>query len=223
MNEQPKKRTNLAPIIGIIAGVLVVAGGVTAALILINQNSGNNGPDIAKDVKEPHKNDKAYFIKIGDKTFTNQSTIKDLEEAGYKLSAGTENNEVSANFYRPASLANSDKGTGLIVSGYNETEQAIAISSAKLGKISISNSTIKYAQEEYSAMEVYGGIHLGSSKDDLTNAFGEPTDTRESTAYDGKPSQIIEYEDSSFKKYKFTLEDDKVSKIEWINYGKLND
>ena len=57
--------------------------------------------------------------------------------------------------------------------------------------------------------EDYDILNDFSETDHVIDLFGEIE-----KAYDGKPSQIIEYEDTSFKKYKFTLEDDKISKIE---------
>jgi len=224
----PKKKSNAGLIIGIIAGALVIAGGVTAAILLIPKGGdGENGDqEVAKDVAEPYKNDKAYFIKINGKTFTNQSKIKDLSDAGYKYSSRVEDQNVPAGKYMVmiggGTVSNSDKGTSISITPYNDGKESVKFPDAKLGKITIAKSAIASAQAEYEKMEVYGGIHLGSTREDVIKAFGEPTSSRTSEDYKGNEYESIEFQDKTWKEFVFRIEDGKVTEIVWTNYGELN-
>ena len=223
----PKKKSNVGLIIAIIASALVVAGGVVAMILLINANKGEDGDqEIAQDISEPYKNDKAYFIKIDGKVFTNQSKIKDLAKAGYNYNSRVEDQNVPAGKYMimigGGSVSNSDKGTSLSITPYNDGSESVKFPEAKLGKITITTSTIAKAQAEYEKMEVYGGIHLGSTREDVIKAFGEPTYTHEYDNYNGGKYEKIEFQDKTWKEYEFKIEDGKVTEIVWTNYGELN-
>ncbi|MBR6166193.1 hypothetical protein IKQ65_01000 [Candidatus Saccharibacteria bacterium] len=227
----PKKKSNVGLIIGIIAGALIIAGGVVAAILLIN-NANNGGgeeggnQEIAQDVSEPYKNDKAYFIKIDGKTFTNQSKIKDLGKVGYNYNSRVEDQNVPAGKYMimigGGSVSNSDKGTSISITPYNDGKESVKFPEAKLGKVTITTSTLAKAQAEYEKMEVYGGIHLGSTRKDVVKAFGEPTDSHEYEDYKGNKYEKIEYQDKTWKEFEFKIEDGKVTEIVWTNYGELN-
>ena len=202
----PKKKSNTGLIIGIVAGALVIAGAVTATILLIPKGDGEGGDqEIAQDVSEPYKNDKAYFIKIDGKTFTNQSKIKDLSDAGYKYNSRVEDQKVPAGKYMimigGGSVSNSDKGTSISITPYNDGKDSVTFPNAKLGKITLSNSSIASAQAIYEKIEVYGGIHLGSTKKELTEAFGEATSAKENEDYKGNKYESLEYKDGVWKKY----------------------
>ena len=224
----PKKKSNVGLIIAIIAAALVIAGGVVAAILLINNaNKGGDGDqEIAQDISEPYKNDKAYFIKIDGKVFTNQSKIKDLGKVGYNYNSRVEDQNVPAGKYMimigGGSVSNSDKGTSFSITPYNDGSESVKFPEAKLGKVTITTSTIAKAQAEYEKMEVYGGIHLGSTREDVIKAFGEPTDSHEYNNYNGGKYEKIEFQDKTWKEYEFKIEEGKVTEIVWTNYGELN-
>lgn len=228
----PKKKSNVGLIIGIIVGALVIAGGTVAAILLIN-NANNNGggegneggdEEVAQDVKEPYKNDKAYFIKIDGKAFTNQSKMKDLSKVGYTYKSALEDTNVKPKQYLivigGAYLNNSEKGTNINVVPYNDGTETVKYPDAKLGKIGLVASNAK--KDIYEKIEVYGGIHLGSTKEEVVKAFGEATNVTKSTDYKGDPTEKLEYKADVWKKYEITLTNDEVTEISWVNYGGLN-
>lgn len=226
----PKKKSNVGLIIGIIVGALVIAGGAVTAIILIS-NAGKGGEgdgdqEIAQDVSEPYKNDKAYYIKIDGKTFTNQSKIKDLGKVDYNYRSTVENQNVPAGKYMimigGGYVNNSDKGTSIAITPYNDGEETVKFPEAKLGKITLTTTTVEKAQAEYKKMEIYGGIHLGSTRKDVEKAFGEPTDEHEYDNYKGGKYQKLEYKDKTWKLFEFKIEDGVVTEISWTNYGGLN-
>ena len=224
----PKKKSNVGLIIGIIAGALVIAGGTVAAILIIN-NANNGGSseggdqEIAQDISEPYKDDKAYFVKINGKTFTNKSQIKDLTKAGYEASKYSKGTNVKVNGYVfGGSVSNSDNGTSLSVNPYNDGEEKVTFEEGKLGHIEIRSSIIEKTQAIYEKIEIYGGIHLGSTRKEVEKAFGKPTDEHEYENYDGSKYQKLEYKDKVYKKFEFKIDDGVVTEMSWTNYGGLN-
>ena len=226
----PKKKSNVGLIIGIIVGALVIAGGVVAAILIINNanNGGGEGgeQEIAEEVSEPYKNDKAYFLKIDGKAFTNQSKIKDLGKVDYNYRSTVENQNVPAGKYMlmigGGYVNNSDKGTSIAITPYNDGSDSVKFPEAKLGKITLTATTVAKAQAEYEKMKIYGGIHLGSTRKEVEKAFGEPTDEHEYDNYKGGKYQKLEYKDKTWKLFEFKIEDGIVTELSWTNYGKLN-
>lgn len=239
MNPETKasapKKSNVGLIIAIIAAALVIAGGAVATiLILINANSGadnNSGAsnlsvEEEKKVSEPYKNDSAYYIKIDGKKYGYKSQLSDLKEAGYEVYSAVKNKTVPAGKYMimigGGSLSNSEKGTSFSITPYNDGSDDVTFPEAKLGKVTVSKSTIAKAQAEYEAMEFFGGLHLGSTREELIEIFGEPTETHEYTNYKNEPYEKIEYQDKTWKEFEFQIEDGKITEISWTNYGGLN-
>ncbi|MBR5419180.1 hypothetical protein IK110_02950 [Candidatus Saccharibacteria bacterium] len=232
----PKKKSNAGIIVAIIVAALIIAGGITAAIIiLLNNNGGGAGGNEPKTAQEaakdgetskPYESDSAYYVKIDGKKYTFESKLSDLEEAGYKVSSYVENKTVPAGKYMimigDGSLSNSDKGTSISITPYNDGEDDVLFPEAKLGKVTVSTSTLTKAQAEYEAMEFFGGIHLGSTREDLVKAFGEPTDTHEYENYKGGKYEKIEYKAKTWKTFEFKVEEGKVTEIVWTNYGGLN-
>jgi len=228
-----KKKSNVGIIIAIVAAVLIVAGGITAAIIILANNNGGAGDEpktaqeAAKDGEssKPYESDSAYYIKIDGKKYTFENKLSDLSEAGYKVSSYVENKTVPAGKYMimigGGSLSNSDKGTSFSITPYNDGEDDVLFPEAKLGKVTVSNSTLAKAQAEYEAMEFFGGIHLGSTREDLVKAFGEPTDTHEYENYKGGKYEKITFKAKTWKTFEFQVEEGKVTEISWTNYGGL--
>ena len=232
---KPAKKSNVGIIIAIIAAVLVIAGGIIAAILIINGNNGEKDePKTAEESKDekdenagkPYKKDGAYFIKIDGKKYTFESKLEDLAESGYKVNSRVENETVPAGKYMimigGGYLNNNDNDTNISITPYNDGKDDVTFPEAKLGKVTVSSVTNVKTQPIYEAMEFFGGIHLGSTREDLVKAFGEPTDTNEYDNYKGGKYEKIEYEAQTWKKFEFKVEEGKVTEISWVNYGGLN-
>lgn len=232
----PKKKSNAGLIIAIIVAALIIAGGAVAAVIILNNNNGNNGGSSENGgtsenggnngggetkISNPYKSDSAYFVKIGDNKYTFENKLGDLSESGYEISKYVTDKTVPAGKYMimigGGTLTNSKKGSYMSITPYNDGGETVKFADAKLGKVNIRKSSISSVQEELASMEFYGGIHLGSTLEELKAAFGEPTDSHDYSSY-----EQYEYQDKTFKKFEFQIEDGVITEITWTNYGGLN-
>ena len=231
----PKKKSNAGIIVAIIVAALIVAGGITAAIIILTNNNGGAGSDEPKTAQEaakddetskPYESDSAYFIKIDGKKYTFESKLSDLEEVGYKVNSYVENKTVPAGKYMimigGGYLNNSANNTNISITPYNDGEDDVLFPEAKLGKVTVSSVTNVKTLPIYEGMEFFGGIHLGSTREDLVKAFGEPTDTHEYDNYKGGKYEKIDYKAKTWKTFEFKVEDGKITEISWVNYGGLN-
>ena len=231
----PKKKSNVGIIIAIVAAALVIAGGIVAAILIINSGNGEKDePKTAEESKgsqdedagKPYKKDGAYFIKIDGKKYTFENKLEDLAESGYKVNSRVENQTVPAGKYMimigGGYLNNNDNDTNISITPYNDGKDDVTFPEAKLGKVTVSSVTNVKTQPIYESMEFFGGIHLGSTREDLIKAFGEPTDTHEYDNYKGGKYEKIEYQAKTWKEFEFKVEDGKVTEISWTNYGGLN-
>ena len=240
MNQESKpaatpKKSNVGIIVAIVIAALVIAGGVIAAILIINNGNGEKDePKTAEESKDsqdedagkPYKKDGAYFIKIDGKKYTFENKLEDLAESGYEVNSRVENQTVPSGKYMimigGGYLNNNDNNTNISITPYNDGADDVTFPEAKLGKVTVSSVTNVKTQPIYEAMEFFGGIHLGSTREDLVKAFGEPTDTHEYDNYKGGKYEKIEYEAKTWKKFEFKVEEGKVTESSWVNYGGLN-
>jgi hypothetical protein len=240
MNQESKpaaapKKSNVGIIVAIVIAALVIAGGIVAAILIINSGNGEKDePKTAEESKgsqdedagKPYKKDGAYFVKIDGKKYTFENKLEDLAESGYKVNSRVENQTVPAGKYMimigGGYLNNNDNDTNISITPYNDGKDDVTFPEAKLGKVTVSSVTNVKTQPIYESMEFFGGIHLGSTREDLIKAFGEPTDTHEYDNYKGGKYEKIEYQAKTWKTFEFKVEDGKVTEISWVNYGGLN-
>lgn len=219
------------PTAAIVIAALVVAGGIVAA-VLLSQNKGSSSDGEKKDgtsqektVKKPATDDSAYTVKINGKTFTAGDKVSALEEAGYAVRESVKNEKVPAGKYLlligGGSVYNKEDDASISFTPYNDTEESLTIPNAKLGKITIEKSTLEKKQAIFEKIEFYGGIKLGSTREELIKVFGEPTEATERESYDGSKYETIEFKDKVFKKFEFKIEEGVVTEMEWTNYGDL--
>lgn len=250
-NKAPKtdKKSNAGIIVAIIVAALIIAGGVVAAVLLIpqltkggdnngdnssqtadnnggdNGDNGNNGGSSDK-YTDPAKVDDAYFIKIDGKKYTFRSKLSDLSESGYEVNSKVKDQKVPAGKYMimigGGYLSNDDNDTDFKVTPYNDSNDDTTFPNAMLGSVTISDTYDKDEQAILEKIEFYGGIHLGSSREDLIKVFGEPTESKEYDNYKGGKYEKIEYQAKTWKEFEFQVEDGKVTEMTWTNYGKLN-
>ena len=244
MSENTAKKSNAGLIVAIIVAALIIAGGIVAAVLLIpqltgsnnngdnNENTSQNADDNKKDdddndgYSDPAKVDEAYAIKIGGKKYTFRSKLSDLSESGYEVNEKVKDEKVPAGKYMimigGGYLTNKSDDTDIKVTPYNDSSDDTTFPNAMLGSVTISDAYDEDEQAVLEKIEFYGGIHLGSSRKDLVKVFGEPTESKEYDNYKGGKYEKIEYQDKTWKKFEFKVEDGKVTEMSWTNYGKLN-
>ena len=161
----------------------------------------------------------AYFVKINGKKYNFNSTISDVESTGFKLSSQAKEKTVKSGQYliligSGTRLTKGDAGIGF--TPYNDGDDTVSVSKAKLGSVSVNSSTLESAQSVLKKITFNGGIHLGSTVAQLKKAFGEPTKLDQASYGD-----TYEYKASTYKKFTIKVKDGVVSEISWTNYGKF--
>lgn len=252
MSEKTAKKSNAGLIVAIIVAAVIIAGGIVAAVLLIpqltNGNNNNDGDentsqnadkdDNKKDddddddndgddsYSEPAKVDGAYYVKIDGKKYTFRNKLSDLSESGYEVNDKVKDEKVPAGKYMimigGGYLTNKANDTDFKITPYNDSSDDTTFPNAMLGSVTISDTYDEDEQAILEKIEFYGGIHLGSSRKDLIKVFGEPTESKEYDNYKGGKYEKIEYQDKTWKKFEFQVEDGKVTEMSWTNYGKLN-
>lgn len=161
----------------------------------------------------------AYFVKINGKKYNFNSTISDVESTGFKLSSQAKEKTVKSGQYliligSGTRLTKGDAGIGF--TPYNDGDDTVSVSKAKLGSVSVNSTTLESAQSVLKKITFNGGIHLGSTVAQLKKAFGEPTKLDQASYGD-----TYEYKASTYKKFTIKVKDGVVSEISWTNYGKF--
>ena len=235
----PKKSSSAGLIVAIILAVLILAGGAVAAILIItNSNNGNKGGDNGgnsqqggddngggngkKTVSNPEKSNDNYYINVDGVKVGIEDKISKFEKTDFDITKEAKGKTVPANKYYVllGSEFKSDNSTVTFdYTPYNDTSSDMTVSEAKLGGIEI-EKTSKGKASDYEKITFYGGIHIGSSRDDLIEAFGEPAEDKvEKDEDDG--SETIEYVGGSYMRFEFKIENDTITKIKWINYTNL--
>lgn len=161
----------------------------------------------------------AYFVKINGKKYNFDNTISDVESTGFKLSSQAKEKTVKSGQYliligSGTRLTKGDAGIGF--TPYNDGDDTVSVSKAKLGSVSVNSTTLESAQSVLKKITFNGGIHLGSTVAQLKKAFGEPTKLDQASYGD-----TYEYKASTYKKFTIKVKDGVVSEISWTNYGKF--
>ena len=161
----------------------------------------------------------AYFVKINGKKYNFNSTISDVESTGFKLSSQAKEKTVKSGQYliligSGNRLTKGDAGIGF--TPYNDGDDTVSVSKAKLGSVSVNSTTLESAQSVLKKITFNGGIHLGSTVAQLKKAFGEPTKLDQASYGD-----TYEYKASTYKKFTIKVKDGVVNEISWTNYGKF--
>ncbi|MDO5474949.1 MAG: hypothetical protein Q4F61_01010 [Candidatus Saccharibacteria bacterium] len=235
--QQPAQVTNnnknnslIVIIISII--VALVAGVVVYFIVRGNGGeSGNNNGGSSQEEQlfaNPADEDAAYIINIDGKTFTYKNKLKDLEGVGLYVSDSVKNETAKAGKYMimlgGGDLVDLEKNISLDFMPYNDGTEDVKLPDAKLGTV-----TIRYDDNHQEKNDIrsqwtfYGGIHLGSTEEELLEVYGEPYDKRESENYKGEMKTTYKFRGSSYQNFEFAVIDGKVTEMSWTNYGSLAD
>ncbi len=154
--------------------------------------------------------DATYFFTLNYYTYYVGDPVSELSKDGYKLL--NENNTLEPMEHSSGSIApEEEQFAKFYVWVYNTTEKTITYGDSVIGGFQIRAGSVE-DNEVLKNIEVYGGIKLGSSVEEVKEAFGEPTSIVDSL-YAYRSSDSDRY-------YKFSFDADrKVEKIEWANYA----
>lgn len=228
---------NKGLIIGIIIAVSVffIIGAILAVVfglkVINNLSSNKNLEDITnitdkteETTTEQDENKKAtnilddndsYFILVNGKKFYAGDKISDLKSVNYTISNNEIDEDVPAKKYLigAGQMVTSENKRSFDVIPYNPSTSSVKVPEAVIGGITIDEYETRY-DENLAKIEVYGGIKLGCTIDEVKKVFGEASSVTE-----GKTSTTYRYEsDETYRSYRFTFnEEGKVSSIYWQN------
>lgn len=164
-----------------------------------------------------------YFVKIGDQTYKVGAKIADLEKAGYIMSDKRRDEELPSNRYSmDTDMKNADGKTLFQVKALNTGTSKVKYAEAELGGFTVGSYNTSKIEAETLALniEVYGGIKLGGTYEDIVKAFGEPEFSHKNEKSDLLPEYMTYKYSSGYRGYEFIVDDGgKISQISWNNYN----
>ena len=204
--------------IGVFVLLVVVLFGLTGCG---NKKEDNNGEDAVEtnnvNVVEDNKN---YFFTVKGEKFNVGDKMADISKVGLKQSSKALSQEVSKNTYVIGGGVIYNESDDMLFSiiPYNPTENTITIADAVIGGVEVGENQYDNIPKEVLDLniEVYGGIKLGSSYEDVKRVFGETEDVYESESLGYK--RYTYNSEQTYRYYEFTVDKNgKVSKIYWKN------
>ncbi len=169
------------------------------------------------------RDNKLYFVKIGDQTYKVGAKIADLEKAGYIMSDKRRDEELPSNRYSmDTDMKNADGKTLFQVKALNTGTSKVKYAEAELGGFTVGSYNTSKIEAETLALniEVYGGIKLGGTYEDIVKAFGEPEFSHKNEKSDLLPEYTTYKYSSGYRGYEFIVDDGgKISQISWNNYN----
>lgn len=175
-----------------------------------NEENGENEEETKADFLDDNE---SYFFSIDGKKFYAGDEISSLSAVGYNVRESETEEELPANKYMIGAghMENSNGDSVFSLTPFNPTDSSVKVSESVIGGFDMG---YVYAKNDETALniEVYGGIKLGSTQDEVKEVFGEPTSTTsDSTAYYYESEEV-------YRSYKFTFDEEgTVSNITWQN------
>lgn len=200
------KKINKIGLLSLICFMVVASTGCSSKLIDEVKNSTENVLD----------NNNNYYFELKNTKFNVGDKINKLSNVDYNLRENEVSETAPANKYviGAGHIVNKEGRTVFQVTPYNTTNNDIKILDAVIGGFDISLSTAS-SDDIAKNITVYGGIKLGSTKDEVEKAFGEPSSINDSSS----DYIIYNYQSSkTYRNYKFTFDaNDTVKSIYWQN------
>ncbi|MBR3674223.1 MAG: hypothetical protein IKN65_08150 [Clostridia bacterium] len=159
--------------------------------------------------------DSYYFVVKGVK-YKAGDKISKLTENGFKQSKTGAEKEIPANGYLigGGAILNSDNKTVFDVTPINITKEKIKGSEGQIGSFSIDKSQ---AEKLSGDVEIFGGITIGTSIEDIEAVFGTPSSKTEATEYNG-PTYTYNAK-ASYRSFTFRFDKEgKLNSLRWQNY-----
>lgn len=159
--------------------------------------------------------DSYYFVVKGVK-YKAGDKISKLTENGFKQSKTGAEKEIPANGYLigGGAILNSDNKTVFDVTPINITKEKIKGSEGQIGSFSIDKSE---AEKLSGDVEIFGGITIGTSIEDIESVFGTPSSKTEATEYNG-PTYTYNAK-ASYRSFTFRFDKEgKLNSLRWQNY-----
>jgi len=192
-----------------------------------SQNKDENGDNEVKNTQNTMKNEKiegkvdiydknSYYFVINNQKYTTESSVKDIEEAGFSQESNAAQTEIPKGSYSVRGGFFKEKESGNTVFSIipaNSTDETIKCTEASVGGFSLE----EYYYKNYSGkIEIVEGITIGSSLDELVEAFGEPTEIDKRDNYENL-GILYKYRAGLFQYFEFEIDKstNKINTISW--------
>lgn len=189
--------------------------------------SNNEKKDDGKEVAEEKfsiDNNSCYYVKINGTKLKAGDKISSVSSVGLKIKDKNLSTEIPKNRYLLAQyVVDSNEKEICEFVPLNDTDNKITVADAVIGGFEVGTYNYKKIAQETLAydIEIYGGIKLGSSYDDMVRVFGEPEFKYEAQANEQlKMEAYTTYKYyKGYKAFEFIVDDSgKISEIKWNNY-----
>lgn len=154
------------------------------------------------------KNESYFFIYNGVKINAGDK-ISSLSTAGLSVRDVHRDVEVKSKDRRSCEITNLENKSIFNLTAYNKESAASKLSDTWVGGVTISTVGAE-RDSKVAQMEVYGGIKLGSTVEELKKVFGEPDKSSTEKEYVYESKVVSRY-------FRFDIKDGKVSGITWMN------
>jgi len=207
----------LVSVFSLIAILVVCSLGFSGCGLNIAKKNVDNAGQASNEAEEEanfiNKNDSYYFIYDG-KKFNVGDAISSVESVGLKLRDAEKNESVKANTYMIGAgyIQSADSKSEFHITPYNDTADKVLIPQTKIGGFNLDGDNLKN-DPKLENVQIYGGIKIGSSEEDVKKVFGEP-----SSIYDGSSWKTYTYKsDEVYRSFEFRIKDGKVIYMGWQN------
>lgn len=182
-----------------------------------NKDENKNTPKEIDKTPININDSKSYFFVVKGKKYYSGDKISDLTSSEFTFNKTGSEKEIPVNGYLigGGSVQNSDKHTVFSVTAYNNTKEKIKGSDAVIGGFNLDKYGYDYLSGD---IEIFGGITIGTSIDDVKAVFGEPSKKTEETQYSG-PSYTYDAE-ARYREFVFNFDKEgKVKSLSWRNFN----
>lgn len=159
---------------------------------------------------------KYYFFTVNGKNYYAGDKISNVQTSNLKVKKEeSSDEELWAHGFsmKNISILNSKDDPIFSVLPYNKTDFDVNISEASIGGFKLNESDYKNSSDK---VEIYGGITIGTSKDEVEAIFGKPTSKNEIK------ESTIEYKykgNTENHSFSFTFKNGKVQSISWESFS----
>lgn len=154
----------------------------------------------------------SFQFSLDGKVYTLPCEFKELQDNGWEIEDYTEDFKLAPNQYSIGTYITKD-GISLSTGFINFSKNEVTLDQCSIGEISID----EYLEDKHADFSIAKGIKVGSTREDVKAAFGEPTES-----YEGDSTDDYTYSTDIYVEAKITI-DNKTDKVCGIDLENLTD
>ena len=154
-------------------------------------------------------NESYYFIYDGVKIKAGDE-MSSISSANLSVRDTQREKEINSKSYSTIEITNAKDTSVFNATAYNKDSSTVTVLDSWVGGLHVDTRGVS-RDEKVADMEVYGGIKVGSTIEELKSVFGEPDEESSSDdEYVYESKEVSRY-------YRFDIKDGKVTGITWMN------